>query len=99
MSRKPVPNNLLDTYAVTDCRSLFDHLKRISAPTSIEEKRVAIDISAIREVLPPSRIRWCPTHVQLADYLTKIKPPREIMSLVQSGRIRLQDAPAPEEGQ
>ena len=50
--KEPAAVNL-PTYIVTDCRSLYDLLTNMSAPGSnVTEKRVAIDIFAIREILP-----------------------------------------------
>ena len=59
---------------VTDCRSLYDALQRLSA--SLQEKRVLLDLVAIRETCGgslegSSAVRWVPGDHQLADGLTK----------------------------
>ena len=81
-------------HTVTDCKSLFDHLHREGVPKAPTEKRLAIDLAGLRQVLmrearhqwldthggrfepTPDRpcrppIHWLPTHLQLADVLTK----------------------------
>jgi hypothetical protein len=55
---------------VTDCRSLFDALQKIT-PT-LDEKRTAIDVAAIKEIVKKENIRWVPSGVQRADGLTKL---------------------------
>ena len=59
---------------VTDCRSLYDALQRLSA--SLQEKRVLLDLVAIREtcgggIEGSSSVRWVPGEHHLADGLTK----------------------------
>ena len=53
--------------AVTDCRSLYDCLTTAS-PNSTE-KRVLLDIISIRQTA--AMFSWIPTHLQVADVLTK----------------------------
>ena len=56
---------------VTDNESLANAVR---STTSVEEKRLRIDISAIREMLNTkeiSAVTWVPTKLQLADCLTK----------------------------
>ena len=59
---------------VTDCRSIYDAVRRLS--TSLAEKRVQIDLAAIREacgggVEGSAAIRLVPTPAQRADGLPK----------------------------
>ena len=57
-------------FVATDCRSLYDAITLSTA--SLQEKRTAIDISAIRYSLKSGGgIRWVPTTEQWADALTK----------------------------
>ena len=80
----------LPTYIVTDCRSLFDLLTKMSAPGSnVTEKHVAIDIFAIREILPKERVRWVPTFKMLADGLTKIMTPIKTWAVVTAEGVSL----------
>ena len=60
---------------VTDCKSLFDHLKSPSAP-SLDDRRTSIDIVIIREALRRTKasLRWIPTDRMLADSMTKENP-------------------------
>ena len=57
---------------ITDCKSLFDHLKSPSAP-SLDDRRTSIDIVIIREGAKrmSASIRWIPTDRMLADGMTK----------------------------
>ncbi|CAE7612538.1 RE1 [Symbiodinium sp. CCMP2592] len=44
----------------TDCRSLYDHVHREGAPKAPTEKRLAIDLAAIRQTLMrEAKIQWC----------------------------------------
>lgn len=63
----------LGIQAVTDCKSIFDHLQTFASPSSVSDKRVAIDLVIIRDLLTrvQGRIRWVPTWLQLADALSK----------------------------
>ena len=90
LARKETAAVDLPTYIVTDCRSLYDLLTKMSAPgLSVTEKRVAIDIFAIREILPKERVRWVPTFKMLADALTKIMAPINIWAVVTAERVSL----------
>ena len=52
---------------VTDARSLWDAVHRLS--TNFQEKRVEIDVAALRQQC--RNLRWVPTEQQHADALTK----------------------------
>ena len=58
--------------ALTDCKSLFDHLVSKSSPT-LEDKRTALDVVIVRESLGRvnANLRWIPTDRMIADALTK----------------------------
>ena len=57
---------------LSDCRSLYDHLTREGIPRVASDRRLAIDLAAIREDLKRfGRLAWIPTEAQLADILTK----------------------------
>ena len=63
-----------NVFPITDCRSLYDALQRLSA--SLAEKRVILDLVAIRETCgggmeSSSSVRWVPSDMQWADALTK----------------------------
>jgi hypothetical protein len=63
---------------LTDCRSLYDHLHKAGPPKVPAEKRLAVDLAALRQSLDAERpfggkrpLAWIPTGLQLADILTK----------------------------
>ena len=61
---------------MSDCKSLYDHLKKGGVPKVPTHGRLAIDLAAIREDLSHfGRIAWLPKAYQLADIVTKpLKP-------------------------
>jgi len=61
-------SGLIPVVPATDCKSLYDSVRRLS--TQFQEKRVQIDITALRETASHS-MRWVPTDHMLADGLTK----------------------------
>ena len=62
----------------TDCRSLYDHLKRDAGTPA--EKRVALDLLDVRaELQDGTNIGWVNTHRMLADVLTKHLPDPEVL--------------------
>ena len=62
----------IQTRLLTDCRSLYDHLMKDGIPRAPSDRRLAIDLAAIRQDLPStSGLSWVPTDLQLADLLTK----------------------------
>ncbi|CAE7328612.1 RE1 [Symbiodinium sp. CCMP2592] len=57
---------------LSDCRSLYDHLAREGIPRIPSERRLAIDMAAIRQDLAIcGKICWVPTDQQFADMMTK----------------------------
>eukprot|EP00439_Symbiodinium_sp_Y106_P045755 s2167_g5.t2 len=60
---------------LTDCRSLHDHLHRVGVPRVPADRRLAVDLAAIRQDLRRKTeravIQWLPTTCQVADPLTK----------------------------
>ena len=74
---------------VTDNESLANAVR---STTSVEEKRLRIDISALREMLNRreiSQIKWVPTEDQLADCLTKQGAKLEKLLAVLRQQMRL----------
>ena len=64
----------INSHLITDCRSLFDHLRKEGIPRPPADRRLAIDLASIRQDLPGlSGIAWVPTDLQYADVLTKPK--------------------------
>ncbi|CAE7242540.1 RE1 [Symbiodinium natans] len=58
---------LCEVLPVTDARSLWDSIHRLT--TNFQEKRVEIDVAALRQCC--KGLRWVPTESQIADALTK----------------------------
>ncbi|OLP94652.1 hypothetical protein AK812_SmicGene23313 [Symbiodinium microadriaticum] len=76
--------NFCPVLALTDCKSLHDYLHRAGQPRLPSDRRLAIDLAALRqdlraEVPEGARVqaaiplRWIPTTMQMADILTKPK--------------------------
>ena len=61
----------------TDCKSLFDYLHKAGTPKIPTDRRLAIDLAALRQELGYEKwttrapLQWIPTALQLADPLTK----------------------------
>ena len=64
---------------LSDCKSLFDFLHKTGVPKIPSDRRLAIDLAALRQELRLERwsnrlpFQWIPTTIQLADPLTKPK--------------------------
>ena len=62
---------------LSDCKSLYDHLHKAGTPRLPADRRLAIDLAALRQELRAEKwndrlpIQWIPTALQLADPLTK----------------------------
>ena len=58
---------------ITDCKSLYDASNAPRSPSKVEDKRVVIDLSIIRQSMSRTslQVRWCPTELMVADSLTK----------------------------
>eukprot|EP00435_Cladocopium_sp_Y103_P070748 s785_g36.t1 len=75
---------LFPIVSLTDCKSLYDNVHRIGGPRAPSEKRLVVDLTALRLMvaaedrrwateLPGAKtFRWLPTTHQLADILTKV---------------------------
>ena len=44
-------SGVMDFHLMTDCRSLYDHIHRAGAPKAPSEKRLAIDLAGLRQIL------------------------------------------------
>ena len=82
--------------ALTDCKSLHDFLHRAGQPRLPSDRRMAIDLAALRQDLRAevpkgaSRqkgipFRWVPTTIQMADVLTKPKRADEWWAMLREG--------------
>ena len=92
----------LPILCLSDCRSLFDHLNRQGVPRAPTDKRLAVDLAALRQALKsemwtsPSggylvlyrKERW----EALGQKLVQLVPPLAIgggRGLISNGKIRL----------
>ena len=75
---------LFPIVSLTDCKSLYDNVHRLGGPRAPSEKRLIVDLMALRRMvtdedrrwaseLPGNKtFRWLSTTHQLADILTKV---------------------------
>ncbi|OLQ00470.1 Copia protein [Symbiodinium microadriaticum] len=72
----------LPLVCLSDCRSLYDHLHREGVPRTPADRRLAIDLAALRQGLrwemwtDQLPLAWIPSELQLGDVLTKPQDPR-----------------------
>ena len=68
---------------LSDCRSLYDHVHRQGVPRVPTDRRLAIDLAALRQSLKSERwatklpLGWVPSNLQYGDILTKPGDPGE----------------------
>ena len=78
----------------TDCKSLYDLVTRNAIP-SCEEYRTTLEVLLIRERCQEHcQFRWIPTHLQLADPLTKPRDSTLLRWVLSSGTFQLFDEEA-----
>ena len=41
----------IDLHLLTDCKSLYDHLRREGTPKAPSDKRLAVDLASLRQLL------------------------------------------------
>ena len=75
---------LFPIVSMTDCKSLYDSVHRLGGPKAPSEKRLVVDITALRKmvneeaqwwgsrIIGGKTLRWVPTGSQMADILTKV---------------------------
>ena len=86
------PQSWQPLHLVTDCRSLYE-----GSFTSLAQKRVAIDISAIADIVTSQGdvedlrdyVHWVPTWAMIADHLTKVIPAHELREILDRGRLQI----------
>ncbi|CAL1132716.1 unnamed protein product [Cladocopium goreaui] len=78
-TREEMSRDLFPIVSVTDCKSLYDNVHRVGGPRAPTEKRLLVDLTALRHMvndeyqrwgreLPGAKtLRWVPTKSQLAD--------------------------------
>ena len=76
-----VERAVLPVLCLSDCRSLYDHLNKQGIPRVPTDKRLAVDLAALRQALKSEMwgdslpIGWIPGVVQKGDILTKPQNP------------------------
>ena len=82
-------NLKVDGYMVTDAKSLYDHLQTTGSLPA--ERTAMLDLLAAKELIERGiiHIKWCPTHVQLADHLTKLMKSQALHDFLRRGTICL----------
>ena len=76
-----VVDAIIPILCLSDCRSLFDHLTKQGVPRVPSDKRLAVDLAALRQSLKEEQwskdlpIGWIPNTIQLSDILTKPQNP------------------------
>lgn len=89
LNNQPLEENrvreVMPILSLSDSKSLYDSVHRIGGPKAPSEKRLMIDLAALRQLITAESamwgnhfheskmLRWIPTHVQLADVLTKVR--------------------------
>ena len=72
---------------LSDCRSLFDHLHRQGVPRTPSDRRLAVDLAALRQALRAEKwsdklpLAWIPSRIQLGDVLTKPSRHHELVGV------------------
>ncbi|CAE7230751.1 RE1, partial [Symbiodinium sp. CCMP2456] len=93
-----LPEWFLPPHVVTDCRSLYDLVTKDGPLGATQEKRLTLDIGAIRESAEEldrdcenlkETFRWADSASQLADHLTKKKPSWQLRDALGLNRLSL----------
>ena len=83
--------NLPESVAATDCKSLFDLVTR-TAPPQCSEFRTQLTARSIKDMLNEGvSLRWVHSGAQLADSLTKIMETSFLRETLRIGKYRLND--------
>lgn len=82
---------LPESLAVTDCKSLFDLVTR-AAPPNCQEFRTMLHARSIKELLSEGiSMRWVHSGAQLADSLTKVMETSFLKETLRQGTYKLHD--------
>ena len=75
---------------LSDCRSLYDHVHKEGVPRVPNDRRLAIDLAALRQGLRWEKwynrlpLVWVPSSLQLGDVLTKPMDPKRWWEMISS---------------
>ena len=83
-------SDILPVVGVTDSKSLWDNIYSSSQADDLKLRREVASIREQIELKEVSAIKWVPTHIQLADCLTKSKAPSDtLIKVLTSGDFEL----------
>ena len=83
--------NLPESVAATDCKSLYDLITRTATP-NCAEYRTQLNARAIKDLISEGvELRWVHSAAQLADCLTKVMETSFLRETLKIGRYRLND--------
>lgn len=83
--------NLPESVAATDCKSLYDLITRTATP-NCAEYRTQLNARAIKDLISEGvELRWVHSAAQLADCLTKVMEASFLRETLKLGRYRLND--------
>ncbi|CAE8740947.1 unnamed protein product [Polarella glacialis] len=92
---------MLPIECITDCKSLYDTMHKDGVAKAPSEKRLMLDLSAIREMLMEEIVsddllatggmpnRWIPTEFMLADGMTKVMRNERLLAVLRTGQLKL----------
>ena len=82
---------LLKSTGVSDCKSLFDHLSSLSSASKCDDKRIAIDLTIIKQCIQRTDLapRWCPTELQLGMTKDQQDPADLVRAILDIGEYEL----------
>jgi hypothetical protein len=77
----------MDFHCIPDCKSLYDHIHREGTPKAPADKRLAIDLAALRQVLAhEGRLQWEKQHrMSGEDLVTPERPCRPPLHWLPTG--------------
>ena len=76
-----VESSQVPLLCLSDCRSLYDHVHKQGIPRIPSDRRLAVDLAALRQALKSEQwssklpLAWLASAFQLADVLTKPQDP------------------------
>ncbi len=98
---RDIDTNLLPILTVTDCRSLYDTMHREGAAKAPSEKRLCVDLAALRQMYEhevtdgdPLKVGtvplvWVPTAEMLADPMTKVMKADALREVLDTGVLQI----------
>ncbi|CAE8612681.1 unnamed protein product [Polarella glacialis] len=92
---------MLPIECIADCKSLYDTMHKDGVAKAPSEKRLMLDLSAIREMLMEAVVsddllatggmpmRWIPTEFMLADGMTNVMRNERLLAVLRTGQLKL----------